>query len=503
MSDDPKKTKKEAPAAKAKDAAKAKEAAKADTAKAAPSAPKKDAANTYRLPANHKWASAWKICAALGGVGVLGAGAGYATDPTRFAYSWLFGFMVALTLAMGGIFFVLMQHLTSAGWSVTVRRMAEFLAGGAVVLVVLVVPIALTANTLYGSWMNMDAPHAEKGEHADSKNEHSRADEPRPAMTVAQNEGKSDVRADAPGMAGMAEHKPAPAKVSHAKLGDPEEVVEAEVMHRKTWWLNKKFFYGRLVLYPLIWLAVGLWLLRASASQDASKDVLVTKRLAGLSAPALILIGFSMTFAVFDWVMALDPTWYSTIFGVTIFAGSMVAGLSALILIFTSMRQSGLLAREVNVEHYHDLGKLLFGFLCFWAYVSFSQFMLIWYASIPEEVTFFHHRWEGGPWKSISLAIVFLHFAVPFVGIMSRNIKRRLDLLRAGTILILAMHVVEMYWLVMPNVPGTFAFHWMDVACLFACVGTYLAVVFWFLTQYPLIPVGDPRLERALKFENA
>ena len=490
MSDDPKKTKKDAPKAKAKDGA-----------KGGPSAPKKDAVNDYRLPASHAWAGAWKIFAGLGAVGILGAGAGYATDPTRFAYSWLFGFMVALTIAMGGIFFTLMQHLTSAGWSVSVRRMAEFLAAGVAVLVVLVIPIGLTSTTLYKGWMEMDAPHAEKGaEHADPKKEHSRADEPRPAMTVAQNEGKGDVRSDA---AGMAEHRAAPGKVAHAKLGDPDEVVEGEVMHRKTWWLSKNFFYGRLAAYPLIWLAIGLWLLRGSAAQDASKDVAITKRMAGLAAPATILIAFSLTFAVFDWVMALDPTWYSTIFGVTIFAGSMVAGLAVLILIFTSMRQSGLLAREVNVEHYHDLGKLLFGFLCFWAYVSFSQFMLIWYAAIPEEVTFFHHRWEGGPWKSISLAIVLLHFAVPFVGIMSRNIKRRLDLLRAGTILILTMHVVEMYWLVMPNVPGTFAFHWMDAACLLGCVGSYFAVVFWLMTQYPLIPVGDPRLERALKFENA
>lgn len=499
MSDEPKKTKKAGSGAKAKAEPKAAETPKA----AAKSAPKKDAVNDYRLAAGHKWAAMWKVFAVIGAVGLLGAGVGYATDPTRFAFSWLFGFMVALTLAMGGIFFVLMQHLTSAGWSVTVRRVAEFLAAGAAVLVVLVIPIALMATTLYGGWMNRDAHGVELGgEHADVKKEHSKLDEPRPAMTVAQNEGKTDVRSDA---AGMAEHKSPTggAKASHGKHGDPEATVEAEVMGRKTWWLNKNFFYGRLVAYPLIWLAVGLWLLRTSASQDATKDLAVTKRLAGLSAPALILIAFSMTFAVFDWVMALDPTWYSTIFGVTIFAGSMVAGLAVLILIFTSMRQSGLLAREVNVEHYHDLGKLLFGFLCFWAYVSFSQFMLIWYAALPEEVTFFHHRWEGGPWKLISLAIVILHFAVPFIGIMSRNIKRRLGLLQAGAILILAMHVVEMYWLVMPNVPGTFAFHWMDLACLLGCVGAYLAVVFYLMTIYPLIPIGDPRLERALKFENA
>lgn len=494
MTEDPKKTKKEASTTKGKAAPKAKDAPPSATAK-------KDVVSDYRLPASHKWAVLWKIFAGLGALGLVGAGAGYATDPTRFAFSWLFGFTVPMTIAMGAIFFVLLQHLSSAGWSVTVRRVAEFLGAGSAALVVLVIPIALMASTLYSGWMNMDAHHgAEGAEHA--KQEHSRADGPRPAMTVAQNEGRTDVRADA---VDMAEHK-APTsgvKALHGKLGDPEEVVEGETMHKKTWWLNKSFFYGRLAAYPLIWLAVGLWLLRTSASQDSSKDLAVTRHLAGRSAPALILIAFSMTFAVFDWIMALEPTWYSTIFGVTFFGGSMVAGLAVLILIFSSMRKSGLLVREVNVEHYHDLGKLLFGFLCFWAYVSFSQFMLIWYAAVPEELTFFHHRWDSGPWKTISLAIVVLHFVVPFVGIMSRNIKRRLDLLGAGTILILAMHVVELYWLVMPNVPGTFAFHWMDLACLVACLGVYLAVVFYLMTIYPLIPVGDPRLERALKFENA
>jgi hypothetical protein len=134
--------------------------------------------------------------------------------------------------------------------------------------------------------------------------------------------------------------------------------------------------------------------------------------------------------------------------------------------------------------------------------------MLIWYAAIPEETTFFHHRWDGdGPWKTVSLLIVFFHFAIPFIAIMSRNVKRRLGLLRAGAILLLTMHIVELYWLVMPNVPlekgMTFSFHWMDIACLLACVGAYLALVFRTMTQYPIIPIGDPRLERALKFENA
>jgi hypothetical protein len=148
----------------------------------------------------------------------------------------------------------------------------------------------------------------------------------------------------------------------------------------------------------------------------------------------------------------------------------------------------------------------MWGFLIFWAYVSFSQFMLIWYAALPEETTFFHNRWDFGPWRDVSTAIILGHFVLPFFWLISRNFKRNLGRLQIGALIILVMHVIDIYWYVMPNFHlgrEGFSFHWMDIACLFACAGVYGAFVFHRMTKHPLVPIGDPRLERSLHFQNA
>jgi hypothetical protein len=178
--------------------------------------------------------------------------------------------------------------------------------------------------------------------------------------------------------------------------------------------------------------------------------------------------------------------------------------MASLILWTLMLRRSGLLGDAVNVEHYHDLGKLLFGWIVFWSYISFAQFFLTWYSNIPDEVAWFHKRWDdnGKTWMTMSLALVVFNFFVPFWFLMSRNIKRRLPLLAAGAVCIVVMHVVEVYWIVMPN-RGVFAPSIVDLGCLVGVTGVYLAAVLHGMEQYALIPVGDPRLNRALEFENA
>lgn len=284
----------------------------------------------------------------------------------------------------------------------------------------------------------------------------------------------------------------------------PEEAAEAKVIAGKAPWLNKMFWIGRAVLYFAVWIWIGLTFFRLSASQDGTKDPKLTLRAQQLAPAATFLFGFTLTGAAFDWLMSLLPSWYSTIYGVTIFAGSVVCMYATLIVVTQSLRGAGHLKNAVNVEHDHDLGKLLFGFLVFWAYTSFAQYMLIWYAAIPEETTFFHHRWDVGSWMYVSLAIVILHFVVPFFILLSRNVKRRAWAVKIGALWLIAMHIVEMYWQVLPYYGGgESTVHWMDFACLFGVAGAYLAVVFYRMTKYPLIPIGDPRLSRALSFENA
>jgi hypothetical protein len=492
----------------------------------------------YRIPASSPWANAWKI---LGGVGVacLGAaGAMSSSDPKRFAFSYLFAFYVFLTIALGSLFFVLVQHLTAAGWSVTVRRSAELLASGLVVFVVLVAPIVVGMRSLY-PWLDHGA--GAHGAHGAEHTSLSIVGEAH-AQDAPQEPGKEPTRGaqqggghgagtSAGGGHGQHGHgkkmEPgagAGAAPEHAgggfKVLTQEEAMEeanhlahAETIAKKAPYLNKSFFLARAVLYVLLWAFLATRLLGYSTSQDKTKDPKTTLAVQRFSAPATILFALSLTFAAFDWLMSLEPTWFSTIFGVNIFASSVVSSLAVLILLTMSMRQSGLIKDEINVEHYHDLGKLTFGFLVFWAYISFSQLMLIWYAALPEETTFYHHRWDSEPWRTISVLLIVGHFIMPFFGIMSRNFKRRLAILRFWVMWILVMHVVQMYWFVMPYVsasqatPGAteagFAFHYFDALCLVGVGGVYLGFVLYQMTKHALIPVGDPRLERALRFENA
>jgi hypothetical protein len=477
---------------------------------------KSGAAFDYRIPTDSRWAGLWKIWAGVGVVGLLLAGVGYATDPTRFAFSYLFAFICALTVALGSLFFIIIERLTSAGWSVAVRRIAEFFASGFPALVVLFVPVLLSMGTLF-PWLH-DAPH--EGSEATEHHETSLLD---PLITSAlaqeRDPAAAPPRSSPPGAApgrspgarpggppgtgaqGAPNARPprpdvAPARGGHvAREGEALEAREEQTMAKKAGYLNRNFFLVRVVLYFAAWLFLAFRYFRLSTSQDASKDPSFTKQAQKLAPVATILFGLSLTFAAFDWIMSLDPTWFSTIFGVTFFATLTVVAMA--------IREDGLIKSAITVEHFHDLGKLLFGFLVFWGYVNFSQFMLIWYAALPEETGFYHHRWDVGPWAYVSLLIVIAHFIVPFFLLLSRNVKRRLPALRLAAVWLLVMHVVEVYWLVMPNYNhGESMVSWIDFACLAGVVGVYLAVVFRNMTRYPLIPVGDPRLARSLAFEN-
>lgn len=448
------------------------------------------------------WAGAWKIAAGVGVLGLAGAGAGFAADGQRFAFSYLFAFVVFLTIAIGATFFVLLQHLTNAGWSVTVRRTAEFFMSALPIFALLFLPIAANVDHLF-PWWNADhgahhAPAAAGG--------HGDAHAPAPA------EGHGETAHPAPSQ-GHGEHGQ---RVAGHRLSDEEieHQLHGEVMASKGWFLSKGFFAGRAVFYFLFWTLLAMRLFRNSTTQDTTKDLKLTASSQAMAPVATFGLALTTTFAAFDWIMSLLPNWYSTIFGVQIFSSAMVAILSVLVLMAYAMRASGVSGKAITTEHFHDLGKLLFGFNVFWAYISFSQFFLIWYASIPEETVFFHLRWSNGPWKSISLAILFLHFVVPFALLLSRNTKRyagqKVLALSAG--ILLAMHAVEMYWLVFPNyaaakgigphLAGALAPHWMDLACLLGVGGVYLAAVFFRMSQHPVVPVGDPRFTRSKRFEN-
>jgi hypothetical protein len=448
--------------------------------------------------------SAWKIAAGVGALGLALSGAGYAADAQRFAFSYVFAFFVFLTIAIGATFFVLLQHLTNAGWSVTVRRSAEFFMSALPIFALLFLPIAASVTQLYPWWDGADhgAHHAPAtaGEHGD-------AHEP---ATPEMAHGDTAHPAAEQGHGEHGQH------VAGARLSDEaiEHSLHAEVMASKTWYLSKGFFAFRAVLYFVFWTFLALKLFGNSTKQDSTKDVRLTASSQAMAPAATFALALTTTFAAFDWMMSLLPNWYSTIFGVQIFATTMVAIFSVLVITGYVLRATGVSGNAITTEHFHDLGKLLFGFNVFWAYISFSQFFLIWYASIPEETVFFHLRWSNGPWKTVSLAILFLHFVVPFALLLSRNTKRYAGqkvLVLAASIL-LVMHVVEMYWEVLPNyaaargigpqTDAALAPHWIDLACLLGVGGVYMAAVLFRMSQHPVVPVGDPRFGRSKRFEN-
>jgi hypothetical protein len=429
----------------------------------------------YRVPPHSPWAQAWKMAATLAAIGFVVGGVGYTLDARRFAFSYMVGFVMVLTMGLGSIFFVLIQHLTSAGWSVTVRRASEFFAAGMIVVPLLALPNLLGLSELYPWWQ-----HGQHGQHE----------------SVAHAQEHAD-HAAAP------EH---PAE--HAEHSTPQHAQHAEIVGKKLPYLNSVFFFIRAILYLLVWLLLGERFFRYSTAQDKTGDPQWTVKLQRFAPGATFLFALSLTFAGVDWVMSLEPSWFSTMFGVRVFAASAVLGFALNVMLCLGLRRAGIVDGAINVEHFHDLGKLMFGFLVFWAYISFSEFFLIWYAAIPEETTYFHHRWDMPMWRTVSISLVVIKFIVPFFLIMSRNAKRNLGLLGLGAGWIATMHLVEMYYWVMPyfgseDLPLSLSGLMTDIGCILACVGTYLAVVFKRMLNHSVIPLRDPRLSRALGFVNA
>ena len=280
-------------------------------------------------------------------------------------------------------------------------------------------------------------------------------------------------------------------------------VVEADpLLKGKSAYLNLPFFHVRGAVYFVVWSGLALLFYRGSIKQDRSGDRGISHRLRGLSYPGILLFVLTQTFAAFDWLMSLDPHWFSTMHGVYFFAGSMIAIYGFLAVVAGGMRLSGLLTEAVTAEHHQDIGKFLFGFVIFWTYIAYSQYMLYWYANIPEETMWFTHRWTGG-WKAVSVALGVGHFAIPFFFLMSRHIKRRPALLTLAGLWLLAMHYLDLYWQVMPTTlhHGPH-FSLLDLSAMLAVGGTVLTVFFVQLRRHSMVPARDPRLAESLAHQN-
>ena len=277
----------------------------------------------------------------------------------------------------------------------------------------------------------------------------------------------------------------------------------AGVVAAKSGYLNPTFFLIRAGIFLAIWSLWALQIYKQSTRQDRTNAIGQMRIASAWSAPGLLLLTLTTTLASFDWVMSLNAKWYSTIFGLYVYSGGAFAFMAVLTLICLGFRRIGVLKNTINEEHYHDLGKWMFALTCFWAYMAFSQYLLIWYANIPEETVFYHARMVG-TWREWSLVLLFGHFAVPFLMLISRPAKRNRTVLTVAASWIALMHFVDLHWLIMPNLHKEgVSLSWMDPAALLA-VGSVVALVFWGrLRHNAIVPVGDLRFEQGLAFKNA
>jgi hypothetical protein len=268
-------------------------------------------------------------------------------------------------------------------------------------------------------------------------------------------------------------------------------------------YLTENFFVLRTYIYFALW---SIWIFaiyRQSTKQDKERSARQMNVIARWSAPGLFLAIVVGTLAAYDWLMSLEPHWYSTIFGLYILAGGALTFMSFVTLICLGFRKAGILKNSITKEHYHDLGKWLFALTAFYTYMGFSQYLLIWYANLPEETIWYRHRSVGG-WLWISLALPFIRFLIPFFVMLSRPAKRSLTMIAGLAIWSIVVEYIDLYWVAMPAYfkDGP-QISWLDFATMAATL-SICALVFWSrFRKHKLAPVGDLRFNQSLHFENA
>jgi len=278
------------------------------------------------------------------------------------------------------------------------------------------------------------------------------------------------------------------------------EVVAADpLLQQKAAYLNIPFFIARAVAYFAVWIVLGRLLVTWSLQQDRSADDTLTLRLQRLSGPGLVLYGLTVSFAVIDWIMSLEPKWYSTIFGMIFMVSFGLAAMALAILATRFLETEKPLAQVVSPDRWHDLGNLLLALVMFWAYLNFSQFLLIWSENLAEEIPWYLHR-IGGGWEWVAVALILFQFALPFILLLSRNTKRDSRTLAAVAAAILFMHWLDILWMVVPSFyPARFHFHWLDIAAPVAIGGLWLAAFIGYLKARSLLPLHDPRFTELLE----
>lgn len=270
-------------------------------------------------------------------------------------------------------------------------------------------------------------------------------------------------------------------------------------LQHKHLYLNVPFFLGRAALYLGGWTLIGWLFSKWGKQEDTEGHNAVHGKFAKLAPPGLIFWALSVTFMSIDWVMSVNPKWFSTMFGLLFMASQGLTSMAFLIALMVFLSKRKPMSDVLTARHLHDLGKFLLALVMVWAYFSFSQFLIIWAGNLPEEIPWYMTRLNGG-WEYVALLLVFGHFALPFALLLSRDLKRNFKLLAGIAVFILCMRLVDLYWLVAPDFrKASFGLSWMDFAAPMGLIGLWLAFFLWQLEKRPLMPINNPNLEEALQ----
>ena len=369
----------------------------------------------------------------VGAAGLLAGIVGGVGNIDQFFKSWLIGFLFCLGLALGSLGLLMLQHLSGGKWGLVSRRVFEAATRTLPVVALFFIPILFAMPTLF-LWAR------------------------------------------------------------------PEAVRTDHILQMKAPYLNVPFFIVRAVVYFGFWLVCGWLLTKWSAAQDRGETAVTPEdsvRFRTVSAPGLLFLVLTITFASVDWIMSIDPHWYSTIFGLVMVAGHGLTALAFAIAVLALVAPERTVAAWIAPGQFHDLGKLLLAFVMLWAYLNFSQFLIIWAGNLPEEIPWYLDRIRGG-WGVVAILLVVGHFALPFLLLLSRDLKRHGGLLAKIAAFVIVMRLVDLIWLVAPTLErGGFPLHWMDLAIPIGLTGVWVFLFARYYRSRAVLPLNDPYFKEA------
>lgn len=452
-------------------------------------------------------------------------------------YSWLFAVIFFLSLAVGGLFWTLLHHASNSGWGTVIRRLMENLASLIPFILILALPLLISSfgfrDALWEWFPKREAALKVATEQAEGAKADYLAKKTAEvaAAKAAVEKAKADLAAVASPSPGHRAHLERSIKELEKKadLIAKEDLTEegvtqtltdkyfkegAALLFTKRGYLNETFWWFRQIFYFLVLTAIAFILRRWSLNLDKDGDPKWFRWMRRWSCGFLPFFATAWTFLVFDWLMGLDYTWFSTMWGVYLFAGSALNSMGVLILLVTGLRKAGYLKKVVTLEHYHLMGKLMLAFVIFWAYIAFSQFFLIWYANITEETKFFLTR-NTGFWNTYTIAFLVVgHFFVPFTVLLIQKVKKIPLVICGVAVWNLVMHALDLYWIIIPErgpsltaasgemamtIPGAWVY---DIIAFVSVAGIFGFFLLKQLASASLFPCRDPRLDESLNVVN-